>query len=92
MKGIPNRRTMQVQEEVAKHGITPLDFLLKELRDETLPNKDRHDAAVAAAPYIHSKMPTAIVTPPAPFGPVSEDDESLLNQYINGLHDEADES
>ena len=92
VKGIPNRRTLDIQKVVAEGGITPLGFLLQELRDETLSREDRRTAAIAAAPYLHSKMPTAIVTPPPPSGPVTEDDESLLDQYLNGLHDEADES
>jgi hypothetical protein len=78
-------------EAIKASGITPLDYLLQELRDESLPRKDRQTAAIAAAPYIHSKMPTAIVTPPPPSGPVTEDDETLIDQYLYGLHAEADE-
>jgi hypothetical protein len=92
VKGVPNKRTTQIRQEISSHGITPLDFLLRELRDESLPYDARHAAAVAAAPYLHSKMPTAIVTPPPPSGPVSEDDERVLDLYLASLHDEADES
>lgn len=91
-RGMPNKRTVKVLEAVKQEGITPLDYLLQELRDESLPRDTRHAAAVAAAPYVHSKMPTAIVTPPPPSGPVGKDDETLLETYLNGLHDEADES
>ena len=54
-------------------------------------SKRRDEMAKAAAPYIHSKMPTAIVTPPPPGGPVTADDEKLIDLYLTGLHDEADE-
>lgn len=90
--GTPSRSKAKIVEEAKASGIMPLDFLLQEMRDETLPHRDRATAAIAAAPYFHSKMPTAIVTPAPPSGPVSEDDETLLDQYLNGLHDEADES
>lgn len=90
-KGVPNNRTAQIRQQVSASGITPLDFLLQELRDVNLPQDTRHAAAVAAAPYLHSKMPTAIVTPPPPSGPIAEEDESLLDRYLNGVHVEADE-
>jgi hypothetical protein len=66
--------------------------MLEVLRDTTNAKDLRLDAAKSAATYIHSKMPTAIVTPPPPSGPVTEDDETLLNQYLRGVHAEADES
>ena len=90
--GTPSKSKAKMIEAVKATGITPLDFLLQELRDTNLPQDTRHAAAVAAAPYLHSKMPTAIVTPPPPSGPVTEDDETLLDQYLNGVHAEADES
>ena len=33
-RGTPNRATAARQEEVAASGITPLDYMLKVLRDE----------------------------------------------------------
>src|ERR1700722_3171901 len=90
--GAIGKKKAQMIEEISESGITPLQYLLDELRDESLPRKDRREAVIAAAPYIHSKMPTAIVTTPPPSGPVAEDDEHLLNLYLIGLHAEADES
>ena len=92
VKGVPNKKRAEFVETITRNGITPLDYMLQVLRDENAPADRRDEMAKSAAPYIHSKMPTAIVTPPPPSGPVSGDDETLLDQYLNGLHDEADES
>jgi hypothetical protein len=92
VKGVPNKRTLDVVSLVAKEGITPLDYMLKILRDETAQISERIDAAKSAAPYIHSKMPTALVMPPPPTETVEGADETLLDRYIAGLHDGADES
>ena len=89
--GVPSKSKAKMVEAIKSTGITPLEFLLSELRDEELPLKDRHDAAVAAAPYVHSKMPTAIVSPPPPSGSITADDEKLIETYLGGLHAEADE-
>jgi hypothetical protein len=88
--GVPGKSKAKLIEAVTATGITPLQFLLSEMRDESLPRDDRMTAAIAAAPYVHSKMPTAIVTPAAPGVSVAEDDEHLLGLYLSGLHEEAD--
>ena len=46
------------QEAVAKanDGLSPLDFLLSVLRDDTNEKPVRIDAAKAAAPYVHAKL------------------------------------
>jgi hypothetical protein len=41
-------------------GITPLEFLLPLVRDEELSIETRTEAAKAAAPYLHRKMPIAL--------------------------------
>ena len=91
-KGSIAKKTAALVEAVTKSGITPLDYMLQVLRDENNAKDLRLDAAKSAAPYVHSKLPTAIVTPPPPSGPVAEEDESLLDRYLNGIHAEADES
>lgn len=40
----------------AEDGLTPLDYMLTMLRDESLEPKARFDAAKAAAPYVHAKL------------------------------------
>ena len=41
-------------------GITPLEFLMSVIRDPKAKSSQRLDAAKAAAPYMHRKMPIAI--------------------------------
>lgn len=91
-KGTPNKKTTKLAEEVKRKGVTPLEYMLEVLRNEENPADVRMDAAKSAAPYVHSKMPTAIVAASPPSGPITEDDETLLDQYLNGLHADADES
>lgn len=65
-KGVPNKRTAEVQAAVEATGITPLDFMLGIMRS-TLPETSdpkialdalamRFEAAKAAAPYVHAKL------------------------------------
>ena len=46
-------------EKAASEGIMPLDFLLEVVRDKKAKKRDRVDAAKAAAPYCHKRMPQA---------------------------------
>ena len=54
--GIANKASIARQAEVAASGITPLDYLLQIMRDETAERDERRDAAKAAAPYVHPKL------------------------------------
>src|SRR5437763_4353638 len=54
--GTPNRDSTARQAEVAASGITPLDYMLKVLRDENADPHQRFEAAKSAAPYIHPKL------------------------------------
>src|SRR5579859_2030311 len=54
--GIPNKASIKRQAEVAASGLTPLEYMLKVLRDESAPLPERMDAAKSAAPYIHPKL------------------------------------
>lgn len=38
-------------------GETPVEFFLRVMRDPKKSHSQRHDAAVAAAPYVHKKQP-----------------------------------
>lgn len=42
--------------EAKKNGITPLEYMLSILRDETADRKERFVAAKEAAPYIHPRL------------------------------------
>jgi hypothetical protein len=45
--------------ELAREGESPLELMLRVMRDENEKIERRLDAATAAAPYMHSKMPIA---------------------------------
>lgn len=55
-KGTPNKRNAELQAAVAATGETPLDFLLRVMRDEDADEDKRIDCAKAAAPYVHAKL------------------------------------
>lgn len=55
-KGTPNKATAAKAEEVAASGLTPLDYMLNVLRDETEAPERRQWASQTAAPYVHPKL------------------------------------
>lgn len=55
-KGIPNKKTQELQEKVASEGITPLDFMLDIMRNEDEDPFRRYQAARDSAPFIHPKL------------------------------------
>jgi hypothetical protein len=54
--GSLTKRTRDIAEAAAAAGETPLDFLLRIMRDPSLPDGQRMDAAKNAAPYCHSRL------------------------------------
>ena len=59
-KGSRGTRQELLAARKAEGGALPLDYLLSVMRDETKDVKERTEAAKAAAPYLHRKMPQAI--------------------------------
>ena len=55
-KGTPNRATAAQAAAIAASGLTPLDYMLSVLRDETAPRPERMEAAARAAPYVHPRL------------------------------------
>lgn len=65
-KGSPNKRTQATQAKVEATGITPLDFMLKQMRrgyprGATVQQKIaidamKFEAAKAVAPYVHARL------------------------------------
>ena len=47
---------LQPKPLIAASGLTPLDYMLRILRDETAEKVDRMWAAEKAAPYIHAHV------------------------------------
>ncbi len=54
--GVPNKRTAEKTAEIEASGLTPLDYMLSMLRDDSLEPMARFEAAKAAAPYVHAKL------------------------------------
>jgi hypothetical protein len=54
--GVANKASIERQAEVAASGITPLEFMLAIMRDETADEARRADMAKAAAPYVHPRL------------------------------------
>lgn len=54
--GVPNKASITRQESVKATGETPLDYMLRIMRDNLLDYELRFEAAKAAAPYVHPKL------------------------------------
>lgn len=61
-KGAQNKKTVEQVEAVKKSGKTPLEYLLEVMRNDELDNRERTDAAKAAAPFIHPRLASTEVT------------------------------
>lgn len=46
----------QIAEKALSEGISPLDYMLNILRDETAEKAQRFQAAKEAAPYVHPRL------------------------------------
>ena len=55
-KGARSGKLKEREAEVAKSGLTPLDYLLSVVRDVKAEQSARTDAAKAAAPYVHPRL------------------------------------
>lgn len=54
--GAATTRTREIADRAADDGETPLEFMLKVMRDENAERGERLDMAKAAAPYIHPRL------------------------------------
>ncbi|UHD47648.1 hypothetical protein LUX29_11020 [Aureimonas altamirensis] len=55
-KGTPNKATAKREREIAKAGATPLEYMLKVMRNSRADGERRDRMAIAAAPYVHPKL------------------------------------
>lgn len=55
-KGIPNRASAAREAAITASGLTPLEYMLSTMRDESKPLALRLDMAKAAAPYVHPRL------------------------------------
>lgn len=59
-KGAVSKKARIQEMQVVNSGMTPLEFLVSVYRNEDLPMNERIDAAKAAAPYVHKRMPVQL--------------------------------
>lgn len=55
-RGSANRRTREIADRAAEAGMTPLEYMLAVVRDETIDPARRDEMAKAAAPYMHPRL------------------------------------
>ena len=53
---------MEASRRAANTGVSPLEFLLGIMRDESKPKEDRMAAAKAAMPFCHPRLSASHVT------------------------------
>lgn len=54
--GAANRMTVEAREAITASGMTPLEYMLKLMRDEGAEEAKRLEAAKSAAPYVHPRL------------------------------------
>ena len=60
--GAATTKTREIANKASEAGITPLEYILSVMRDETTEPRERLSAAVAAAPYMHAKLSSVDVS------------------------------
>lgn len=60
--GIKNKASIAREAEVKASGITPLEYLLSEMRNPKLKSSERRQCARDAAPYVHPKLASVEMT------------------------------
>jgi hypothetical protein len=60
-KGSLNKKTLLRSQTAENQGLSPLEFLLSVVRDQTEDVAVRLDAAKCAAPYLHPRLQTTTV-------------------------------
>lgn len=61
-KGSPNKSTQERLQSLLAGGETPLEYMLRVMRDQTADWERRDKMAVAAATYLHPKLATTEIT------------------------------
>ena len=54
--GSASKRTREIANAAAENGETPLEYMLRVMRDETAKAERRDEMAKAAAPFIHPRL------------------------------------
>lgn len=100
--GIPNKASVERQKKVAASGQTPLEYMLKVMRDGKASDQRRDEMAKACAPYVHPKLASMQHTgrnggpiPTVDLTNMSDDDlnrlEALFGPLAGSAGDDADD-
>lgn len=60
--GVVNKSNEEARRKAAETGETPLEYMLRVMRDAETEDHRRDDMAKAAASYVHSKLATTTLT------------------------------
>src|SRR5438309_1736747 len=60
-RGVPNKATAAREAEIKAAGVSPLDFMLGVMRNDTNATEMRLEAAAKAAPYVHPRLASLAV-------------------------------
>jgi hypothetical protein len=55
-RGSVSKKTTEVAQRAAESGLTPLEYMLKVMRNSKAPAGRRDEMAKAAAPYMHPRL------------------------------------
>jgi hypothetical protein len=54
--GVPNKSNQALRAEIAETGETPLQYMIRVMRDDEAETPRRDEMAKSAAPYVHNKL------------------------------------
>ena len=97
-KGSKSRATAAREAAIAASGLSPLDYMIQVLRDESAPKEDRMWAAHHAAPYVHPRLQAVEhkggldVSIDAFVDQLSLDEQRILLAAIRALPDDAEDA
>lgn len=83
-KGTPNKASAARQERIAAGGETPLDYMLRVMRNRKASDARRDEMAKAAAPYVHPKLASMQHSGPNG-GPIEIDLTGLSDEQLAAL-------
>lgn len=61
-KGASSKKTQELITKATEGGLTPLEYMMRVMRDESQESSRRDSMASAAAPYIHPKLSSVNAT------------------------------
>ena len=77
-KGAVNKSTQQLQRNIKNSGLTPVEHMLKVMRNPRASAQRRDWAAAAAAPYIHPRIQAVQSEPEKPILQEQEDQIDMI--------------